>query len=257
MALLPQIVWLGRPVEDRYNEIIGMGDICTRAVATAIAHNDYHSALEWLEEGRSIVWRQMTQLRTPMDELFNSHPKLAAKLKQVAFDLDHAGSRPPLYSTAKKSNEQSLEEAARRHRRLAEKWEFLVTQARQLPGHEGFMRTRTSSELTCSAHSGTVVMLNLHQDRCDALVIRSRSADISHLPLTQFSPRRANHISAKMSTLVRSRGSVDRAFIKPNQPTGVDMEGMLMELWSSVVKPVLEFLGYNVFEVSLFVSAHL
>lgn len=80
-ALLPQVVWLGSTVVDRYNKIQDTGGLCARAVAAAISMKDYQSALEWFEEGRSIVWKQMMQLRTPVDDLVAVNPDLAAEFK--------------------------------------------------------------------------------------------------------------------------------------------------------------------------------
>lgn len=246
MGLLPQLVWLGGTVINRYNNILDVGGICARAVAAAIDMKDYQSALEWLEEGRSIVWKQMLQLRAPLDDLSTVHPTLATQLKQVAHDLEHAGFRRKIGTATEPSKEHSLEHTAREHRRLAERWEELVTQARQIPEFKDFLRPRRASELVRSAHSGAIVAINMHEDRCDALVIRPYDTEISHVSLVNFSLRKAADIFANWKVLVRGWGSAERAFIKP-RPKHDDILGKtLAVLWEELVHPVLDFLGYNV-----------
>ncbi|KAF8600149.1 hypothetical protein BDV93DRAFT_448075 [Ceratobasidium sp. AG-I] len=257
MELLPRLVWIGNTVEARYGDIQDVGSICAKAVATAITMKDYQSALEWIEEGRSIVWRQIMQLRAPVDDIASVNPILAAELKQVAHDLDHAGSRRPLVGTVELSNESSIERAARQHRRLAERWEVLLNQARQIPGLAGFLRPRQASELMRSAHSSTVVMLNLHEGRCDALIIRPNVAVISHVPLAQFSYKKATEISAQMSQLLLRLNLINRGFKPMSHATKANFEPTLAILWTDLVKPVLDFLGYTTVRYNETVKSHL
>ena len=246
MIILPQLAWIGSLVETRYSDIAAVGDVCAKAVSTAIAKNEYHSALEWFEEGRSIIWRQIMQLRAPVDDLAAVDPVLAAELKQVAHDLDITASRTPINFTTEPSDETSLEHAARRHRHLAEQWERLVNKARQIPGFQGFLRPRLASELVRSAHSGAVVLVNLHQEHCDALVIRPGGAEISCVSLSRFSHSKAAAISIQMSRLVLSRGLNSRGVQPANRSSETSLEETLAVLWKDLVKPILDFLGYTV-----------
>jgi hypothetical protein len=43
--------------------------VASEAAAAAISAKQYNTALEWLEQGHSIVWNQFLQLRTPFDAL--------------------------------------------------------------------------------------------------------------------------------------------------------------------------------------------
>ena len=257
MAILPQLVWVGHSVESRYADITGVGDICTKAVVAAIAKQDYSSALEWFEEGRSIVWRQMMQLRAPFDDLSAVNHKLAAELKQTAEDLDRASSRKPMRAANELSDEHSLENAARRHRRLAERWEKLITQARCVPGFQDFLRPRKASELIRSAHSGAVVVLNLHNDRSDALVIRRHNFEVTHLPLDRFSLTKAAIMNSQMSHLLLSLRLINRGFKPKTHMAKANLEPMLLILWEDVVQPILNFLGYTVRAIFTFSSWHI
>ncbi|KAF8600151.1 TPR-like protein [Ceratobasidium sp. AG-I] len=244
MALLPQLVWLGGSVVDRYNNIIGVGDICSKAVAAAIAMNNYELGLEWIEQGRSIVWKQILQLRTPVDDLCAVDPDLAAELKQVAHDLEQVNSSGHPATTSNSSHEHSLEDTARRHRRLAEKWEKLVEMVRQLPGFGSFLRPKSASDLMLSAQSGPVVIVNVHESRCDALIVRPGCKELSHVPLKRFTNKKATQIGVRWEQLVRSEGSIDRAYIPPPK-SDLLLESTLAVLWEEVASPVLTHLGYT------------
>lgn len=97
-----------------------------------------------------------------------------------------------------------------------------------------------------SAHSGAVVMLNLHEGRCDALVIRPYGTEILHVPLVKFSNEKADSISVQLEKLARSRGSDERAFIRPRLDDDDKLGKTLAILWTEVVEPVLQSLGFMV-----------
>ena len=246
MTLLPQLVWLGGTYNNRYNNNLDAGDICAQAVNAALEKKEYQLALEWLEEGRSIVWKQMLQLRAPLDVISASHPALAAQIKQVAHDLEHATFCHEKGTAIGPPSGNSLERTARNHRRLAEEWEDLITQVRHIPELKDFLRPRQALELMRSAHSGAVIAINMLEERCDALVICPGSIEISHVPLANFSLKKAASINAKWKSLVRGRGSKNRAFIKPKPGQDDTFEKTLVVLWEELVGPVLKFLGYTV-----------
>lgn len=51
----------------------------------------HDTALGWLEQGRSIVWGQLLDFRSPVDELHTVDPGLADRLAQVSVELENAG----------------------------------------------------------------------------------------------------------------------------------------------------------------------
>ncbi|KAF8594524.1 hypothetical protein BDV93DRAFT_565349 [Ceratobasidium sp. AG-I] len=162
MSLLPQVVWLGNAVGNRYSQIIDAGTVTTEAAAAAIKTGGYGLALEWLEEGRSIVWKQMLYLRTDPNDLAAVSPTLATELRQVAQELDHLSSPRPTEDPAPPGT-ICPEHADHCRRRLAESWEELVDKVRSLPGFEAFMRPLKAAELMYSAKSGPVVVVNVHK----------------------------------------------------------------------------------------------
>ncbi len=55
----------------------GHSDFVTSAVAVALDFARFDLALEWLENGRCLVWNQLNQLRTPIDRLKINYSQLA------------------------------------------------------------------------------------------------------------------------------------------------------------------------------------
>jgi hypothetical protein len=249
MELWPQVVWLGATVGRRYEDIEEFATVATEAAVAAITYQAYDLAFEWLEEGRSIVWNQMMQLRAPLDELFAVDPALADQLKQVASHLDQSEplgtTGSPLLCTA-----HSLEQAAQQHRRLAEDWDRLLSEARRLPGFQDFLRPRKLAALAKAAEPNAVVALNIHSTRCDALLLLPNTATVAHVALDTFSydaaveARTHLFLSLKRGNIRTSRGS--------RQPVFFDLDNedhfgnVLATLWVHVVKPVLNRLGYLV-----------
>jgi hypothetical protein len=82
--LLPQLAWLGLSISDRHHHLLKAGKLVRDAVAAAITAEQYDTAIEWLEQGRSIVWGQLLQLRNPADHLQDAHPGLATKLQHIS-----------------------------------------------------------------------------------------------------------------------------------------------------------------------------
>ncbi|KAJ7452638.1 hypothetical protein FB451DRAFT_1565910 [Mycena latifolia] len=91
--LLPELAWLGLSISDRYYRILKAGNLVRAAAAAAITAGQYLLAVEWLEQGRSIIWAQMFSLRTPVDALREVYPELADKLMALSVELDGAGTR--------------------------------------------------------------------------------------------------------------------------------------------------------------------
>ena len=66
------------------------------AVATALHFSKANLALEWLEQGRCLVWNQLNQLRTPIHNLHLKNPSLANRFTHVASALESDGTRSEL-----------------------------------------------------------------------------------------------------------------------------------------------------------------
>ncbi|EJT99001.1 hypothetical protein DACRYDRAFT_56827 [Dacryopinax primogenitus] len=163
VSLLPRVAWLGYGRDMRLQELRSRaGTLAVDAAAAAIAVGRYDRALELLESGRGIFWRQLLQLRTEVDELQDTAPKLAQELQDVGRALE-----ADVPSSGGSENEHLLQ----RHRRLAERWEQLVTEVRKLPGFEDFLQATKFSQLSEAAKDGPVIVINGSTTRVDAIIL--------------------------------------------------------------------------------------
>ncbi|KAG9121760.1 hypothetical protein FRC07_002151, partial [Ceratobasidium sp. 392] len=195
MELVPQVAWLGAPVEQRYEHIVSMRAISAEAAAFACSVGEYDIALEWMEAGRSIVWRQMLQLRTPFDDLAAIDPVLAENLKRVSQELNELSVRSTEDSDMVIDG-FSAEWASQRHRRLADEWEDLLAKAKRVLEFNDFLMPKKATELRLAACDGLVVVINVHAARSDALVLRPRSSVIELVHLPQLGIQSANDARA-------------------------------------------------------------
>ena len=251
LNLLPQIAWLGQTVQAQHKELISVGHIASEAASAAISVEQYNTALEWLEQGRSIVWNQLLQLHTPVDALWKVQPSLASDLVNVSKALEHAiGATTNTQNLSTPSNKQiPLEQAAQDHRRLAEKWEMLVKKTRDIPGFEDFLQPKKMEKLCKAADSGPVVVVNIHKHRCDALILMAGLDEVMLIPLESFSYNKAQKMHLALNQLLLHSGVRARATMIMRHATtitGIDFPSILSDLWLYIVKPVLDGLAITV-----------
>lgn len=89
-------------------------------------------------------------------------------------------------------------------------------------------------------------MINVHSTRYDALIIRPGTTEILQVRLAYFSYEKATKSSTRWMNLIRSRNSNYSAFIKVAPKSDDTIAKALAVVWSEVVKPTLDFLGYTV-----------
>ncbi|KAJ7906078.1 CHAT domain-containing protein [Mycena leptocephala] len=61
LSILPEFAWLGLSITDRHHRIVKAGSIVRDAAASAIAAGQLKKAVEWLEQGRSIIWETLSK----------------------------------------------------------------------------------------------------------------------------------------------------------------------------------------------------
>ena len=260
VGLLPQCAWIGLSLAHRYRELIQDADVVREAAAAALDSGHPETAVEWLEQGRSIVWGELFQLRSSYDELSSAHPVHARRLRELSATLEQASADREKFSysqmgeghNAEHSVMESLQREADKHRALAIERDKLLQDIRALPGFERFLLHKQFSQLRASAHSGPVAILNAAGTRCDALVILADVDHVVHVPLANFTLARCMEFQASLKGVVRHSREVpgdDRY----GQPVPQEQPGhwkpILAPLWKCAVKPVLDALAISVRDV--------
>jgi hypothetical protein len=229
--------------------------LAAAAAALSIGHPD--KALEWLVEGRCIVWTQINQLRTPVDELRSYDPDLADRLSILSKELENAGLRSDsrgVRTDLSMSDKMSLEDEARMHIKHAKDWEQLLDTIRSTPQFKDFLQPRKCAEIMSGLpEEGPVIIINMHTDRCDALALMAGTHSPTHIPLKlsfQESERLANGLRCYLQTVgIRSRLGVP--LDAGDSPQPVNFPTVLEALWSKVVRPILQDLAFSVRFLSL------
>lgn len=245
LSLLTQYIWIGGSVYHRLGHLRTLQHMSTLCAAAAIELNELPMAVEWLEETRSFVWRQVLQLRTPLDNLRGINVELASKLEALSRDLQTLSTvESPAngITSAKMYLGASLEFEAQARRRLAEEWEETVQQCRSLAGFEGFLRPLTFDSLSRASQQGIIVVINVFEDRCTALVVPAQSKRVISVPLPRTSHANITVLRNQMNTSLRNLHlrSQDRA---SRHVTPANLERVLEALWADIVQPVIESLA--------------
>ena len=255
--LLPQLAWIGLSLTHRYRELMKGTDVVREAAAAAALDSGRpETAVEWLEQGRSIVWGELFQLRSSYEELAPAHPDLAHQLQQLSAALEHASAtRDKSLSSlsegapgAARHSAESLEQEAGKHRALAIARDKLLQAIRALPGFERFLRHKEFSQLRALAHSGPLVILNAAESRCDALIVLANVEGVIHVPLSSFTLKRSGVLHNNLQSLLGEARVIphdDRDGQRASR-RDVSWESVLSSLWKGVVKPVLDALDFSV-----------
>ncbi|KAJ7115480.1 CHAT domain-containing protein, partial [Mycena epipterygia] len=247
IELLPELAWLGLSITDRHHQLSLAGQVVRDAASAAIAVHDYQKAVEWLEQGRSVIWGQLLNLRTPVDELRKNHPGLANQLVSLSTSLEMAGNRSN--SVADAIEPQSLQSIAKKSHALVLQRNDILQQIRELPGFQRFLLPKMISELSLAAKMGPVAVLNISAYGCDALVLMPGLGDkVIHVPLSDFSMHEAQALAKLLASIVGTPGHSDRATMSREGDMARDdiFPHILSELWVKIVCPVLNALTITV-----------
>jgi hypothetical protein len=252
ISLLSEVAGLEQTIHRRYANLHGHSGFVGSAVATALHHDKADLALEWLEQGRCLVWNQLNQLRTPIGHLCKRNPLLADRFIKVASALESYGARSALFtpSHATFSEDIRLQDDTRNHTTHAAEYKQLLKEIRGLPDFHNFLQPPNTTSLLSSLPSdGPVVIFNIYKTRCDALALISGVDEPLHIPLKNFSLVQAESLQERLRSDLLNQLEAedkDRATyrISHNSPFSISL--ILEELWRKVVQPVLEALGYSV-----------
>ncbi|KAF8157619.1 CHAT domain-containing protein [Mycena galopus ATCC 62051] len=240
IELLPELAWLGLSISDRRHHLLQAGQVVRDAASAAIAVHDYQKAVEWLEQGRSVVWGQLVCLRTPVDELRQIHPSLADKLVYLSTCLETTGWRNAVVDSSKPLLLQSI---AQQSHAFALERNHLLQKIRNLAGFQRFLLPKPISELVLAAKVGPVAILNISEYGCDALILMPGFGDeVIHVPLHDFTLLEAQ-------LFAKALGSIEAGYIHrlkgdsegPRRKVPDDIfSQILSELWFKIVQPVLK-----------------
>ena len=168
--------------------------------------------------------------------------------------LEHASTGDSsMHNISHQSDQQlSMEESAQHHRQLAEEWERLMGRVRDIPGFKSFLQSKRFTELHIATKAGPVVVVNVHESRCNAFILVDGLDGVGHIPLPAFSYMKFPELHLHLSELLSTAGvcirdtDIIRAMKRVTAFTHGGFEFILSTLWSCIVKPVLDSLAFTI-----------
>ncbi|MFD8690554.1 CHAT domain-containing protein [Streptomyces sp. NPDC059651] len=236
VGLLPGMAPRSLARVDQEARLSGSDGLASDAAALAIDAGEPARALALLEQGRGVLLAQGLENRADVSRLRDLDPVRAAEFERIR---DLLGTPPPL-SPAQDAHDAGATAEARHT--MAQRWNHLLAEIRELPGLENFLNPPSVPELVSAAAGGPVVVVNVSVYRCDALVVTADAGiDVVPLPgltLDATMERAAEFIDG-METAYGANG-VDEAVAMMHTLTGT-----LGWLWDTIAAPVLGRLGLD------------
>lgn len=235
VVLLPQVAPrnLQRSASERL--LSNLTGLASDAAACALMAGEPARAVSFLELGRGVLLTNVLDARAGTAELRAVSPSLAHEFNELRDALDPAADGSgELTTTAEASR------AAQRRRQLAARWPELLAEIRRLPGLGGFLEPPSPEELLQETGEGSVVLINVSQYRCDALLLTSGGLQV--VPLPRLSAEAVTEQAAVL-TAATARSGLLRLGTPGREQPEAEITRILHWLWDAAAAPVLEALG--------------
>lgn len=260
VRLLPTMAWHGIDRTSQEAQLADISGLASDAAASQLSVGAVDKAVEILDQGRSVLWAQMLDLRLDHDALWREHPDLATRLRDLAGALDAS----PDTAAARTDTSRMID----RRMELASERDELLAQIRRLTGFEDFKKPPRIESLLPAAANGPVIVVNVSQWRCDALIVTTAGTQVKELPgLT--SAQVVQHASSYLQALEEVEQAADNFDLARRQRNGGDratdeaadyatalqtltvalrdrdktLHAILEWLWDEIAEPVLTVLG--------------
>ena len=277
--LITQVAGIHLTIQRRLVLLRQVSTLTNTAAAVALASGEASKALEWLEQGRSMIWQQLGNLRTPLDDLREVEPVIADELERLGARPESAGAKEEfgegwkdIETSLSPISKASVQEGVTMHGDLAKAWTELVEKVRGFHGFQRFLLPKTAKEVMDTLPmEGVVVIVNADRemDRVDGLVLLPGADDPIHVPLRDMSWKRADVLQKVLKLFLKTNGvrtrdavSEDVDFVpvgddamqelragKVGAPLGRDarnVTGILQEIWTGIVNPILQAMAIEV-----------
>jgi tetratricopeptide (TPR) repeat protein len=233
LDLLPSVSPRALKQADQQDNISQFSDIPSLAAAILLEEGESpYNVLQVLERGRGIIASLQLEFRTDISVLNELHPTLAQQFESIRDQLDQP-ERILYGQTESYSASISIEE----RRRISNRFDDVLRTIRELTGFERFLLGPSKEQLGILAEHGSIVVFNISEIRCDALLVQTDNVVALCLPFLELADldTRANQF-LKAVRLQGVKGYADRR---------LQIIKVLEWLWDVAVGPVLDELGFT------------
>lgn len=200
------------------SQVFGLA--CDATAAALYAGRSPLFALNLLEQGRGVIAGSLEGMRTDVLDLQRKHPELATQFVHLRDELEPPVARTTSFTDA---NLKLLSQARASRRYITgTQLDKLIVDIRKRPGFEDFLLPPNEEEMKTAARCGPIIVINISEYRCDALLVEQHQIRSLALP----------HLKSKEIKERAQRG-------------GLGSPKVLAWLWDAVAKPILDTLGFT------------
>ncbi|KAF7503721.1 hypothetical protein GJ744_003346 [Endocarpon pusillum] len=220
VGLVPMLTLRSLPNSDKQHLLSQVVGLASDAAAVAFnAAKGSHVALELLEQGRGLLVTSLEEMWTDILVFREKHPLLAEEFVRLQGELNLQITREKLYPQPDRGSPFQVRTAQLYEADNA--FDQLLGDIRSRPGFTNFLRPPSIAEMQAAANGGPIIVINVSEYRCDAILVELNQIRVLTLPN------------------LRSY-EVDEKILQGNLGT----PHVLAWLWDVVAKPVLDALGY-------------
>ncbi|KUL21386.1 CHAT domain-containing protein [Streptomyces regalis] len=218
VTMLPQLTADWMPYGAVVHRLADIAGLPADAASAALDAGSPGRALELLELSRGVLHGRALDIRGDLRALRRQSPEFHDEFVRLQEDAN-AGIQD-------------------------EVWDKLLARIRGLAGMERFLLPPSAHDLRQCASRGPVVVVNVSERRCDALILRADAGDPVHaIPLPMLT--QADMYQQLLRLLKAETGAADAHSLHARRQCQRDLHDILGWLWDCVAAPVLEELGFS------------
>ncbi|KAG2112716.1 CHAT domain-containing protein [Suillus discolor] len=202
------------------------------AAPCAIRHVNLRRAVELVEQGRGQQWSLASRLRTPVENLESTNPKLACNYLELSKRVSNAAQ-----SSATITDRAAADREAVEYRRLTRQWEAAVARIRGLLAFSRFLLPPLYEDLQAAARQGPVIILIASRYSCSAIIVPT-SGDPHHVPLPSIALTDLKILKDRFTRAIRDSSRMNPGELR------TDLIVLLRIIWGHIMLPIVDVLEH-------------
>lgn len=221
LALLPIVRARNLDLSDQQFMLSGFAGIASNLCALLLSEGRVHEAVEFLEQGRAVIISQLLDDRSDLTDLSEDHPQLCQRYQVLVNEVNSP------FGAGNDNTTATIAKITRRREAVTE-LEACIADIRASPKYERFLLGPTIDEMQDSIDDGCVVIVNVSQPGCDAVILSKKS--LQAIPLSELRVEIATSwLSKKWQSKKSERREKNDEFLK-----------YLAWLWRVCAQPILD-----------------
>ncbi|KAG8994009.1 hypothetical protein FRB94_010207 [Tulasnella sp. JGI-2019a] len=197
------------------------------ATSQAIEQHQLCTAVQIAERGRALLFVQLGNYRTPLNDLEAVNKGLADQFRMLSASLEESST---LSSRDAVTRLGVAGDQIARRQKMAANWDNTVEQIRRIEGFESFLGVAPFANLQKAATDGPIILVNVSHYRSDAIIVLKACEPLS-IPLPDATPTAIEALANMLTKITAS---------DPDQPkSDQSLVDILRDLWVLIVAPIV------------------